>query len=381
MPAQAQRILFIYRKLLEGEEIVSSQLQDLISEEIEIVSIRTIQRDLRLLQKIDHSIVCRARGKELIWYIPKEFRIPKQVARFNSNEVLAFYFLKAHLKTFKGTVIEDAVENLINKIEELAPKEAVLDETIYWDQNIGYYDYSKMNEIIEKVIQATTKKSWVKVTYSTFKNVQQQNKDIIARFETIFSYLGLLYVVAYIPKHKVHVSLAIQNILEIEELTNYLDIAPAFSFREWSKYRFGVFSGEISNVKLLIRSEFKHFFLNRKWHITQSEKIDKGGNLILELKVPIGVDLINWILSWSDAIIVIEPEELMNKIYSRLKQALDNYKVSMENSKHDSNSSKRVDSDKKNLTREQVEIEKKSRTVQSVNSPPQKYKFKISSKK
>lgn len=381
MAGQAHRILFIYRKLLEGEEIVSSQLQDLISEEIEIVSIRTVQRDLRLLQKLDPSIVCRARGKELIWYIPKEFRIPKPVARFSSNEVLAFYFLKAHLKTFKGTIIEDEVQKLINKIEELAPKEAVLEETICWDQNIGYYDYSKMNEILEKVIQATTKKLWVKVTYSTPKNIQQQNKDIIARFETIFSYLGLLYVVAYIPKHKVHVSLAIHNISAMEELTNYLDVATAFSFREWSKYRFGVFSGEISNVKLLIKSEFKHFFLNRKWHITQSEKIDNEGNLILEMTVPVGVDLINWILSWSDAIIVLEPEELINKIRSRLQQALDNYKVSIENSKNDSNSSKQADSDKINLLIEQIKTEKKTKTVQSVNSPSPKYKFKISSKK
>ncbi|MGQ9819114.1 MAG: helix-turn-helix transcriptional regulator [Candidatus Kapaibacteriales bacterium] len=381
MPGQAHRILFIYRKLLEGEEIVSSQLQDLISEEIEIVSIRTIQRDLRLLQKLDPSIVCRARGKELIWYIPKEFRIPKQIVRFSANEVLAFYFLKAHLKTFKGTVIEEEVEKLINKIEQIAPKEAVLDETIYWDQNIGYYDYSKMNEILEKVVQTTTKKLWVKVTYSTPKNIQQQNKEIIARFETIFSYLGLLYVVAYIPKHKVHVSLAIHNISAIEELTNYLDVAPAFSFREWSKYRFGVFSGEISNVKLLIKSELKHFFLNRKWHITQSEKIDKDGNLILEMKVPVGADLINWILSWSDAIIVLEPEELINKIRSRLQQALDNYKFIGENSKHNSYVADQVGIDKTVLAIEQSTKEKKKKVAQTTNIQTPKYKFKINNKK
>lgn len=381
MPGQAHRILFIYRKLLEGEEIVSSQLQDIISEEIEIVSIRTIQRDLRLLQKIDPSIMCRARGKELIWFIPREFRIPKQIVRFSSNEVLAFYFLKAHLKTFKGTIIEDEVEKLLQKIEEFAPKEAVLDETIYWDQNVGFYDYSKINDILEKVIYATTKKSWVKVVYSTPKNIQQQNKDIIARFETIFSYLGLLYVVAFIPKHKVHVSLAIHNITSIDELTNYLDVAPPFSFREWSKYRFGVFSGEIQDVKLLIKTEFKHFFLNRKWHITQVEKINNDGSLLLEMKVPVGVDLINWILSWSDAIVVLQPEELINKICSRLQQALENYKVSTQTSKEDSKSDKQIETMKTfaDTLSEQIEPSKR-KSLLTVNTPTHKYKFTIKKK-
>lgn len=381
MPGQAHRILFIYRKLLEGEEIISTQLQDIISEEIEIVSIRTIQRDLRLLQTIDPSIVCRSNGKELIWYIPKEFRIPKQIFRFTSNEVLAFYFLKAYLKTFKGTIIEEEVKRLLKKIEELAPKEAVIDETIYWDQNVGYYDYSKTNEILEQVIQTTAKKSWVKLTYSTPKNNQQQNKDIIARFETIFPYLGLLYVVAYIPKHKVHVSLAIHNITSIEELTNYLDVAPTFSFREWSKYRFGVFSGEVQDVRLLIKSEFKHFFLNRKWHLTQIEKIDKEGNIILEMKVPVGVDLINWILSWGDAIIVLQPQELINKVSSRLQQALNNYKTSPELIRDGVDGLKQPALKKSSLdvTKDDVDTNK-IKSTNKVNEFEPRYKFSIKRK-
>ncbi len=323
MPGQAHRIIYMYRKFLEGEVLTSMQLQDMISEEIEIVSIRTIQRDLRLLQKIEPSLVGKAKGKEIIWSIPKEFRIPKQIVRFETDELLAFHFLKAHLKTFRGTIIEEDAKKLYKKLEKLAPQEVVLDETIYWDQNVGYYDYSKINNIVADVIRATASKNWYSVTYSAPKNAQ--SKEFIVRFETIFSYLGMLYVVAYMPKHKIHASLAVHNILNIEEAKDFLGVAPPFNFREWSIYRFGVFSGEIHNVKLLIKSEFKHFFLNRKWHVTQIEKIDSDGNMILEMKVPVGVDLINWILSWSDAIIVLEPQELVKKVINRLHQALSSY--------------------------------------------------------
>ncbi len=324
MPGQAHRLVFMYRKFLEGNTYTSSQLQDIISEQIEIVSIRTIQRDLRLLQKIDPNLIGKPRGKEILWYIPKEHRLPKTVVRFESNELLAFHFLKAHLKTFIGTSIEKDALKLYDKLEKLAPAEVVLDETIYWDQNIGYYDYSKINDIVDDVIKYTASKDWVYVSYTAPKS--SQSKEFLARFETIFSYLGLLYVVAYIPKHKVHVSLAIHNISEIRKAEGVVELAPPFNFKEWSLYRFGVFSGEIKNIKLLIKQEFKHFFLNRMWHPTQAEKFDKDGNLILEMQVPIGVDLLNWILSWSDAIIVLEPKELVNKVLNRLTQAIANYK-------------------------------------------------------
>lgn len=330
MPGQAHRIIYMYKKFLEGQVLTSMQLQDMISEEIEIVSIRTIQRDLRLLQKIDSSLVGKAKGKEIIWSIPKEFRIPKQIVRFETDELLAFHFLKAHLKTFRGTVIEEETQKLYKKLEKLAPQEVVLDETIYWDQNVGYYDYSKISNIVKDVIRATASKNWFNVTYSAPKNAQ--SKEFVVRFETIFSYLGMLYVVAYMPKHKIHASLAVHNILNIEEAKDFLGVAPPFNFREWSIYRFGVFSGEIHNVKLLIKSEFKHFFLNRKWHITQVEKIDSDDNMILEMRVPVGVDLINWILSWSDAIIVLEPQELVKKVINRLHQALSSYDYTIDES-------------------------------------------------
>ncbi len=323
MAGQAHRIIYMYRKFLEGEVLTSTQLQDMISEEIEIVSIRTIQRDLRLLQKIEPSLVGKPKGKEIIWSIPKEFRIPKQIVRFETDELLAFHFLKAHLKTFRGTVIEEETQKLYKKLEKLAPQEVVLDETIYWDQNVGYYDYSKISEIVAQVIKATASKNWYMITYYTPRNVQ--SKNLIVRFETIFAYLGLLYVVVYLPKHKIHACLAIHNISKIEEEKGFLDVAPPFNFREWSMYRFGVFSGEIHHVKLLIKSEFKHFFLNRKWHVTQVEKTDSDGNIILEMKVPVGVDLINWVLSWSDAIIILEPKELIKKVINRLYQTLKCY--------------------------------------------------------
>jgi predicted DNA-binding transcriptional regulator YafY len=37
--------------------------------------------------------------------------------------------------------------------------------------------------------------------------------------------------------------------------------------------------------------------------------MDKKGNIVLSMNVPIGIDLVNWVLSWPEAV-VVEPKEL-----------------------------------------------------------------------
>jgi hypothetical protein len=126
---------------------------------------------------------------------------------------------------------------------------------------------------------------------------------------------------------------------------------------------------------LLIKKEFKHFFLNRRWHVSQVEKFDKDGNLILEMKVPVGVDLINWILSWSDAIIVLEPPELIKKVVNRLAQALNNYKIMFPDIKP------KLDETEDDKYEAPTEEKMETSTPKEVKEPATKYKITLKSKK
>jgi predicted DNA-binding transcriptional regulator YafY len=69
-----------------------------------------------------------------------------------------------------------------------------------------------------------------------------------------------------------------------------------------------------------------HYFQNRQWHQSQRQTIDpETGDMIMELYVPLGPDFISWILSWHDAIKVIKPVELIDKVKARLRATLYSY--------------------------------------------------------
>lgn len=326
MADQAQRIVFLLKKLQAGNKYTTSEAYEMICKEFGEHSLRTVQRDMLLLQKCEPAVNAVRVGKEYLWYIPKEVRHTEALMRIDTNEILSFYILKAHLKTFQGTVIEDDVNKLADKLEKYAPKEIYSAESLFWDQNIGYFDYSNYNDKLSEIINAIVNKKWLNIDYNT--SSKGVINKIFLTLRCLFTYGGSLYAVAYVPKHDAHIALALQNIVKLEEVQNYKNTKlPEFNFKEWTKYRFGVFYGEPKRVVLNVKKEYKHYFINRKWHQSQNVREEEDGTLTIEMKVPIGPDFVGWLLSWSSAIVVKKPKELISTILEKLKQAINDYEI------------------------------------------------------
>ena len=100
---------------------------------------------------------------------------------------------------------------------------------------------------------------------------------------------------------------------------------PEFDYEEFSNIRFGVFWGEPENVKLQIDKKFKKYFVNRFWHNTQQLSEDKDDNMILKMKVPLSPELISWIISWHEAVLVLVPQTLREKVITKLKSTISMY--------------------------------------------------------
>lgn len=322
--AQAKRVLLIFLELLKGGEFSTRELQSIIIDKLEPVSLRTIQRDMNLLRELVPIVETFYRNGQKLWRIPPKQNIFRNVTYINSCELLSFYILKAHLKTFSGTMIEDDIKRLSKKIEEFAPGEVYSPEIIYWDQNNGQYDYTYFDYQLRRVINFITEKKWATVSYRNLRHNTLKTYD--AFFHKIFAYQGYLYIATYIPKYENTVALALHGIENIEECKKTYKL-PEFNFKDYIKQRFGVYSGVPKDVTLKIDKEFKKYFVNRKWHPTQREHIDENNNLILKMKVPIVPDFIAWILSWNGAITVIEPLELIIKIKQKLELTLEKYEI------------------------------------------------------
>lgn len=321
---QAKRVVFILKRLYNGKKFTTNEIHQLLNENFKNISLRTVQRDLRVLQDSDESVETFLEGKQKFFFIPREVRAGAPV-NIGSNEILSLHILKAHLETFKGTVVEEDTKELERKLEELAPSNVYASDSLFWNKNIGQFDYSNYDFIIRRLINYIGENKWVKMQYRPLRNLDKSEEHICI-MKSIFTYFGYLYVAAFDIKHKKYVTFAVHRIDSVDSLDEIPNIrVPKFKYKNYFKNRFGVFNGPHKLVKLKIKDEFLHYFENRFWHATQKFEKQADGSTILRMSVPIVPDLVSWILSWGEIITVVSPKELRKRVKKKLEKTLINY--------------------------------------------------------
>jgi len=319
---QGQRLILMYSEFMKGKSFTSKELQELALKKFGSVSLRTIQRDLRLLQQCVEGLESKKEMYETRWSIAKDMR-SNNALNIKSNELLSFYILKAFLKTFEGTVIFEDAQHLATKLEEHAPGEAFSDASFFWDQNTGQFDYTQYDDILRKVLRYLNEKKWANIIYKSIVHNEEKSYDVM--FCKLFSYNGSIYTSVYIPKHDNFIALSLQGIQEIKDAGRSYGKVPEFDFNKFTKSRFGVYTANIHDVILRVDKGYVQYFKNRRWHQSQTLKWDENGDLIIRLKVPIVPDFIAWILSWHEIMKVEHPPKLKRIIKERLLNALKNY--------------------------------------------------------
>jgi predicted DNA-binding transcriptional regulator YafY len=320
---KGKRMVYLYKLFINGNKLSSKEITDIMREEFSDLSIRTIQRDIKDLCEVEPAIMRIREGKNSYWKIDRRASMVKQTFRITPSELLSFHILKAHLKSFDKTVIAEEVNLLAKKLEEYAPNEVYSKESLFWDQNIGRYDYTQLDPIIRRIIKYITDETSALVEY--YSNDSRKIKKYLVTLRKIFSYAGMLYVVAYVPRHDSHIALSIQNINKIDERKNYKYALPEFDFKKWTKNRFGVFYGPSRKVVLHIDKDYSHYFENRIWHQSQQITKQDDGSLILEMNVPLAPDFKAWILGWADAVTILKPKDLIEEIHKKVKNILNKY--------------------------------------------------------
>ena len=325
-PGKADRILWLLKFFNKEHSGTVSDIINYLNGEGLSAEKKSIQRDLALM--FEHNLVDFRdfSHKERIWeYMGITGNTPKTV-RIQQNEMLSYYMLKAYIKHFKKTVIAEGIEELDKKLDKLFPGEVFRMDSMLWNKNIGYYDYTQEDLVIRPLIRHIAEKQWVEIEYLSSDGKKKSRFKCLPR--TMFENKGNLYAVVFtcgkVDEHRV---LLIQNINQISPCKKVSDKILPFDFNEWSKERFGVYHGKPANVKLLIKKEFTQYFEKRFWHNSQKISKDKNGNMILEMTVPLVKDFESWIMSWTGVIKVLEPLELTDRIKKNLKEGMKEYNI------------------------------------------------------
>ena len=324
--SQIQRMIKILQILSIGRKVTTKELRRRFDE---TVSLRTLQRDMLALSDSGVPLVNeKLTANENTWYLMDHFKqfipIPLEM-----NEYLAMEMLKTNLSILKNTSIESDVENLTKKIEQILPDELFLQATtgkfsnLLTNYSIGQYDYSGKNDIINKLIEAITKRRKCLVTYDS-ANTQKENKFYIEP-EKLLSYHSGLYLIFYVRTQNEFWLLAVHRILDLEVFDDVFPNDHPFNEEEFVKNRFGLFSGKPENIKLKFDKSIRHYIEHNHWTTTQKFSNDKKGNLILEMETAVTPELISWILGWNMNVQVMKPKGLIEEIRKNLVETLAKY--------------------------------------------------------
>ncbi len=320
---RAERIAHLIKRLENGYKLTTDDVNRFYNITLNSVTdLRSSQRDFKDIQHFDPRVkLVKSRGRNYLC-IPKATKKILPEPTSYTNEGLSIYILKAYLSSFKDTEISKETSELIDVINKINPGSIYSSESLFWDQNFGKYDYESHSANINTIIQHIVEKNTVKVDYE--KTTGQAPSSFRCVFRQFFQYGGSLYVVAYIPFHKNHVALKVESISKMRKvLAEEGEVIPEFSFKEFTKFRFGVFYGKTQTVVIRINKNFKHYFENRNYHETQKIYEDKG-NLIINMEVPLSPELESWLMGWIDQIEVIQPDRLRKSLLKRLQAGIDN---------------------------------------------------------
>jgi predicted DNA-binding transcriptional regulator YafY len=258
-----------------------------------------------------------------------------KAAEASSYQVALLYFSLTVLKFLEGTVLEEGVEGLWEKIfQNLSPTQ----RTRLSDLQRKFYavpyapkDYGEFSEQLDVILRALLDQTRLKVDYAGLTGEGRQHD-----FDpySLIAYRGGLYLLGYSHRSNAIIYLAVERIRSVEFIyqpdgTPMRFIYPrGFDPAAHTEGTFGIVDGPETIVELKIHSEQTEAYVrSRTIHRSQRFSRRRDGTTIMTMTVRGTTELANWIMSMGPWIEVLKPAALRKEIAQRHAKAARLYRV------------------------------------------------------
>jgi predicted DNA-binding transcriptional regulator YafY len=315
--------IFCYLVRNKGREFTVQEIMEFLLKD-ENVTLRNVQRDLKALTEISGIPVrCNSDSGKKKYSLEPDMR-PKLSLPIQKNGLLAFFLLK-RLQTFfapGAKTMDDITEALLDRATEKDYDE-IFDDL---DDRLGESTFllgekstlTLDNEHFDNILTSLVKKKKLKILYHAGKCEKPYEKIICPA--KLLLYCGELYFVCMSEYYDADFFIKISRIIKADLLNESFTPDPKRIKRIEDRLvkSFGIFDGveqKACKVKVRFPSTpyYKLIFSEKKFHSSQQMTETKKDGILITLNVPVGMDLINWVLSWPEAV-VVEPKELIEEM-------------------------------------------------------------------
>lgn len=320
---QVLSILDGSRQGLTAKEIHSKLADDGIA-----VEQRTVYRDLEALQAAGFPLEVKGiddNGGER-WHVNKTTMVTQSLA-FDSKELLALFLARNMLTPLRDTPFYADLRTAFAKIESKVPSAGrnhlseLADELKFEAGTKWSLDLNP--DVMDTVRSACAERQILKIQYDSQSSGSNSERRLGPHF--LYFARGSLYLVAEdLADNKIK-TWSLPRILDAEMLDEDYS-AEAIDPEKHFESSFGIYRADkAEKIRIEIHHPMSAFVRERGWHHTQ--RIVNRKNNIIEVQFEVGVtpELVNWIMGFGAAAIVLEPSHLAGLVEDAARALLANY--------------------------------------------------------
>jgi len=301
------RLLSILNKLDGGEKVSSRQLAEDFN-----VTLRTIQRDLEILNRAGFLIASSQKG---IYSFEEGFSLKKM--KLSSEEASLLTFI-CEISQSLGTKFESSFRNILRKViqqEYDSPFYAKMPEGMKLDKTLPFV------EDLESAIDEYQK---IEVEYLT---VEGKSKHFNLDPLKIIFFDGFWYLLGRVSDKDLILKLRLERIKQVNTLEDYFE--PPENLKTMLDQSVNIWFTQERDKKIVFKvdKETAEFFKEKIYFPLQKViKVNKDGSLLIEAKASRYEEVLSIIMHWIPHVVVVSPVELKTLV----KTTVDRYRKLLE---------------------------------------------------
>jgi len=309
----------ILKRVEAGRHTTSQQLADEHG-----VTERTIRRDIEALQEAGFPLYDERLDGRKIWRLVEGYK-QRLTQTFTLAELAALYFGKNLLSFLGGAPFAQDLESAFAKIREALPAKSLpylaRIQDLFSARPDPWKDYSKKQDVIAALIDATLHQRQVRIAYFSF-NSKKTKSYTLDPYRVVY-YHGGLYLYARAQEYGEVRTFAVERIEKIEVLDLTFEAPKDFNVSEYARGAFGIAGGKAEEVEIVFDAAMAGYIRERVWHESQALEDRPDGSVVLRMNVAPGFELISWIKGFLPHARVLQPASLREQIAHDLRMALE----------------------------------------------------------
>ena len=285
------------------------------------VSKKTIARDITNLSSCGFPIYedqDMDRGNQVFYYFTEGYRLPDYT--LNYEDILSLS-LASKLWNESGLVTADSINSILNKIESKLDKSILkfyrdVQKALISDSTGTLSDSDSVAEKLSLVLKAILNYKMISFDYYSVQNQRHSHKEVSPLAIKYFNHN--FYLAGYYKKIDQVIVFAI-NRMDTIQLSDKPQYEVDFDSRTYFDSGFGIYTGEVIQVKLQFFPPASDYIAERVWHPAQKITRLKDKSLFIEMPANSLSEMKKFVLGYGAKVKVLEPKELREEIISELK--------------------------------------------------------------